>query len=359
MTAVAAATVAVTATRRRGQNVGARRSSSVTVACGGDASRVAGPGDVVRVTYTGTLEDGTVFDTNVGKDPISFTVGGGNMIEGFDKAVTGLKVGDKVSVKFGPEEAYGDRKDGLVITFPKEQAPPNVEMGSSVTLSTPSGGQVRANVISIGDDGAVTVDANPPMAGKVLCFDIELVGFRELMAAAEPPPGMELATFAAGCFWGVELAFQRIPGVISTSVGYAQGEKEKPSYEEVCSKTTGHTEAIRVVFDPKELKFEQLLEKLWERVGGDAVNLNKAGNDEGPQYRSGIYYHSEEQRVLAAESKAALQEELGETVVTEVEEAKPFWMAEDYHQQYLSTGGRNGNPQSAEKGCTDTIRCYG
>lgn len=252
-----------------------------------------------------------------------------------------------------PDQAYGDHNPQFVIDFDLAEAPEGVKLGDEVVLGN-AGRQMPARVIKIAEDGSVTVDANPPLAGKTLTFDIEFVSFKGLLAPSEPPAGMAFGTFAAGCFWGVELVFQRVPGVVSTCVGYAQGEKEKPSYEEVCSKTTGHTEAVRVVYNPNEVSFETLLKTFWERVGRNATTLNIAGNDSGPQYRSGIYFHSEEQRESATKSVKALQERLGEPVVTEVEAAAPFWLAEDFHQQYLEKGG-----QSVEKECIDTIRCYG
>lgn len=269
-----------------------------------------------------------------------------------------MSPGEKKSVTLPPDQAYGERDERLVLSFPAEKVPEGLQVGMQVNLGS-GGRQVPARVTKINPDGSAELDCNNEMAGKTLLFDVELVGFKELVAPATAPTGKALGTFAAGCFWGVELAFQRVPGVESTSVGYAQGQLEKPTYEDICSGTSGHTEAVRVVYDPNEVTFEQLLTTFWERVGKNATTLNLAGNDSGPQYRSGIYFHSEEQKAIAEKSVAELQERLGEKVVTEVEAAAPFWFAEDYHQQYLSKGGRFGRPQSAEKGCTDTIACYG
>lgn len=344
----------------RSRQWSSRRHIGATARAAGAAGeqRVAQDGDAVRVHYEGRLEDGTVFDTSRKRgSPLTFSLGAQQVVPGFEKAVLGLSEGEKVTVTIPPEEAYGERNEEYVLSVPAKFVPEGVEVGMRVGLG--EGQQVQATITEICEDGSVKVDANPPLAGKTLTFDIELVGFRELLAPETAPEGLELATFAAGCFWGVELAFQRVPGVVSTSVGYAQGEKEQPTYEEVCQATTGHTEAVRVVFDPSEVSFGTLLDTFWERVGKNATTLNVAGNDEGPQYRSGIYFHSEEQQQIAEKSRAELQTKLGEDVVTEVEEAKPFWNAEDSHQQYLEKGGVAGSPQSAEKGCTDTIRCYG
>jgi peptide-methionine (S)-S-oxide reductase len=169
--------------------------------------------------------------------------------------------------------------------------------------------------------------------------------------------GWAVATFAGGCFWGVELAFQRVPGVMDTSVGYTQGHEEKPIYEDVCSGGSGHTEAVQVFYDPAVVSFEELLNVLWSRI--NPTTLNRQGNDVGPQYRSGIYPHTENQFEVAMRSVKKEQEKHRSPIVTEVKPAKIYWPAEDYHQHYLAKGGRFGAGQSVEKNCTDPIRCYG
>lgn len=172
-----------------------------------------------------------------------------------------------------------------------------------------------------------------------------------------PGEGLQFAEFGAGCFWGVELAFQRVPGVFKTEVGYTQGANDKPTYEQVCSGRTGHVEAVRVVYDPKEVNYDDLLALFWKRH--DPTTLNRQGGDTGTQYRSGIYFFSPEQETTAKASLAAHQAKIGRTIVTEVVPAKMWYPAESYHQQYLAKGGRIGMAQSAAKGCTDPIRCYG
>jgi methionine-S-sulfoxide reductase len=163
----------------------------------------------------------------------------------------------------------------------------------------------------------------------------------------------EKATFAAGCFWSVELAFQRLPGVLRTAVGYIGGKSESPSYRAVSSGRSGHAEAVEVVFDPSRLAYEELLAALWDRH--DPTTLNRQANDVGTQYRSGIYAHSPEQAAEARKSLAAEQARLGVRIVTEIVEPAPtFWPAEDYHQQYLEKGG-----QTADKGAEQFIKCYG
>lgn len=170
-------------------------------------------------------------------------------------------------------------------------------------------------------------------------------------------PDHEFAEFGAGCFWGVELAFQRVAGVGKTEVGYSQGHTPDPNYKLVCTGTTNHVEVVRVQFDPKVSSYTDLLALFWSRH--DPTSINRQGNDVGAQYRSGIYYYSETQARLAQESKEAKQLELKEKIVTEILPAKRFYRAEEYHQQYLEKGGGQGNKQSAAKGCNDPIRCYG
>ncbi|XP_074268808.1 peptide methionine sulfoxide reductase-like [Silene latifolia] len=171
-------------------------------------------------------------------------------------------------------------------------------------------------------------------------------------------PALELAQFGAGCFWGVELAFQRVPGVVKTEVGYSQGDVLDPNYKLVCTGTTNHVEVVRVHFDPTACPYSNLLDLFWSRH--DPTTVNRQAGDVGTQYRSGIYYYNETQARLAQESKEAKQLELKDKkIVTEILPAKRFYRAEEYHQQYLEKGGRNGAGQSAAKGCNDPIRCYG
>ncbi len=221
-----------------------------------------------------------------------------------------------------------------------------------------------------------------------------------------PGPGLAMATFAGGCFWSVELAYQREPGVTRTSVGYCQGTTANPTYEQTCSGRTGarvrtrvaptciapharaadprawrlsaprharallsyarrarlprcagHTEAVLVEYDPKLVSYERLCEVLWSKI--DATQADGQGGDRGTQYRTGIYYHDDAQKAAAIASRAAEQARLGRTIQTEVFPAKQWWDAEKYHQQYLAKGGRFGRAQSTEKGCNDPIRCYG
>src|SRR3954466_5167368 len=151
------------------------------------------------------------------------------------------------------------------------------------------------------------------------------------------PEGLEQAIVGMGCFWGAERIFWQAPGVYTTAVGYAGGSTPNPTYEEVCSGRTGHTEAVLVVFDPLLTSYEQILKLFWE--GHDPTQGMRQGNDVGTQYRSAIYYASDEQRAAAEASRDAFQERLtaaghGE-ISTEIAPAGPFYLAEAYHQQYL------------------------
>ena len=151
------------------------------------------------------------------------------------------------------------------------------------------------------------------------------------------PDGLEQAVFGLGCFWGAERKFWETPGVYTTAVGYAGGFTPNPSYEEVCSGLTGHTEAVLVVYDPKQVTYEPLLKVFWE--AHDPTQGMRQGNDAGTQYRSAIYTYSDEQRTLAEASREAFQTALADAkygdITTEIREAPDFYYAEPYHQQYL------------------------
>ena len=146
---------------------------------------------------------------------------------------------------------------------------------------------------------------------------------------------MEKAPFAAGCFWGVEAAFRQIPGVVATRVGYTGGHTDDPTYERVCSHTTGHAEAVEVTFDPERVSYEQLLDVFWTKH--NPTTRNRQGLDIGDQYRSSIFFHSPEQQEAAERTKESEQAKVHwpKKIVTEIVPAPEFHEAEDYHQQYL------------------------
>lgn len=153
---------------------------------------------------------------------------------------------------------------------------------------------------------------------------------------------MEKATFAAGCFWGVEANFRRIKGVIATAVGYTGGNFEDPTYEDVCTGRTGHAEAVDILFDPALVSYEQLLEVFWNIH--DPTTLNRQGPDIGNQYRSAIFYHSQDQKTTATVSRERAQEsgKFKRPIVTEIVPSSTFYRAEEYHQQYFEKGGIGG-----------------
>ncbi|KAJ2721420.1 hypothetical protein GGI07_003985 [Coemansia sp. Benny D115] len=166
-------------------------------------------------------------------------------------------------------------------------------------------------------------------------------------------PDSKFATFAAGCFWSVELVYQRKEGVLQTQVGYTGGREGPTTYEQVCSGTTGHAEAVRVEFDPKVISYDELLTIFWNKH--NPTQGNRQGNDVGSQYRSAIFYHDDVQKTLAEASKAERQKQYTSPITTEIKPIGTFYPAENYHQQYLE----NRTGQCASKGCTDNIRCYG
>jgi peptide-methionine (S)-S-oxide reductase len=147
------------------------------------------------------------------------------------------------------------------------------------------------------------------------------------------------ATFGAGCFWGVEAAYRQIPGVLSTAVGYLGGTLENPTYYDVCTGRTGHAEVVQVEYDPSHLTYDDLLTVFWENH--DPTTLNRQGPDVGTQYRSAIFYHDDEQKEAAIKSKEERDRSgrYRRPIVTEITPATEFYMAEDYHQQYLEKRG--------------------
>jgi len=228
-----------------------------------------------------------------------------------------------------------------------------VQVGTELQLAN----GMTCRVVAVTDDD-VTIDANPPLAGATYTANVTL---DEIESGPSPeqfmyvPQGVQerrydVLTVALGCFWGGELAYMRVPGVVGTAVGYTQGTVEDPTYQQVCSGTTGHTEAIQVIYDPSVVTYQQLVQLGMDRLGPSKFLLNQVGNDRGTQYRHGIYYHNDEQMNIAQ----VIIKSYGDTCRTECMPAMKFWTAEEYHQQYLLKGG-----QSAKKNAKETIRCYG
>ncbi len=149
----------------------------------------------------------------------------------------------------------------------------------------------------------------------------------------------EKATFGAGCFWGIEAAFRQVPGVVSTAVGYMGGATEEPTYRQVCSGRTGHAEVVQVEYDPERLSYDEVLAVFWDNH--DPTTLNRQGPDVGTQYRSAVFFHDEAQEAAARRSIEQLEasRRFRRPIVTEVTPGSTFWLAEDYHQQYLEKRG--------------------
>jgi peptide-methionine (S)-S-oxide reductase len=157
----------------------------------------------------------------------------------------------------------------------------------------------------------------------------------------------ETATLAGGCFWCMEAEYQTVPGVLKITSGFAGGNVPNPSYEDVCTGTTGHAEAIQIQYDPSKISYDKILDLFWK--AHDPTTLNRQGNDEGTQYRSVIFYGDDAQKALAEKSKAAAQKEFSSPIVTEIVPLKAFYPAEGYHQNYFNNNP--GNPY-----CTFVIR---
>lgn len=149
----------------------------------------------------------------------------------------------------------------------------------------------------------------------------------------------EIATFGAGCFWGIEAAFQRVPGVIDTAVGYSGGHTTNPTYKDVCTDETGHAEVVQVTFDPAQVSYQQLLDVFWQIH--DPTQVNRQGPDFGTQYRTAIFTHSPEQENIARQSRIAAEAsgKFNRPIATEITSAGPFYRAEEYHQKYLAKRG--------------------
>ena len=169
---------------------------------------------------------------------------------------------------------------------------------------------------------------------KILIVIPLLLNFN-LHAELKTGPQTETATFAAGCFWGVEEFFRKVPGVLKTQVGYTGGKTLNPKYDQMHDGKTGHAESLEIVFDPNVVSYESLMDRFYKMH--DPTTLNRQGNDEGNQYRSAIFYNSEKQKneALAFKNKVEKSKAWKKTIVTEVVTAQKFWPAEDYHQKYL------------------------
>lgn len=291
--------------------------------------------DFVKVDLSIT-KNGVTVETPFDQGICSFVIDGGRFFPQLNSLAATTSVGE--TAKFISSVADFDPE--LTANIPLENAPGGLRIGDVVKMS--NGLSVRVTDIT---DKFVSIDGNQPLAGQDLHFEMKIL-------ERYPISFLSQATFAAGCFWGLELAFQRVSGVAYTAVGYTHGQQDDPTYEEVCSGETGHAEAVTLLYNPAEVSYDELLNVFWGRH--DPTQLNGQGNDIGTQYRGGIYYHTEDQRVAAVSSMAGLQDSLGKPLATELLASTKFWPSEDYHQQYLEKGG-----QSAKKTAVEKIRCYG
>lgn len=187
----------------------------------------------------------------------------------------GLEVGQSRRTRIETDRAYGERTEEMIFSVERNAFPTGVpvEIGKQVPLSN----GMSATIVEM-TDSSVKLDANHELAGKPLTFEMQLVAFAETVLSPVSD-GLERAIFGLGCFWGAELAYQRVKGVVSTKVGYTQGSMDNPTYQQVCSGSTGHTESVAVDFDPSVVSFEELLELFWSRLGDSALTLNQVGND--------------------------------------------------------------------------------
>lgn len=307
-------------------------------------------GDIVTINFE-LISKGFVteplFDMS---GEVSFVLGWGNYLPGLHDLIMNMVEGSSVE-NINIDAGWGSRNLDLVFQVPKSSVEDfSVEIGTELYVKS------HKVIVSAIHDDTIEIDANPPLAGMSYSCSLELLEielFPEMMleySSETPSNKYHVATFGLGCFWGAELAFMREPGVVGTKVGFTQGSTMNPTYDDVCSGVTGHVEAILVIYDSQITSYESLVKLAIERLGDSVYLLNQVGNDVGSQYRSGIYYHNDDQY---SKAKKAIQN-LGEGCTVELLPAKKFYDADNYHQQYLLKGG-----QSAKKNAKEFIRCYG
>jgi len=335
-------------------------------------------GDIVTIDLALLPENGYVpehlFDSS---GEITFVVGWGNYLPGLHEMLLNgdISKGDSVS-NVSVDAGFGNRNPEMVIEVPKKNLKKIQNMEKIVPNATLNlQGGIKVTVLDVTED-TILVDANHPLAGssyscslKVLDIDRFSIDKLEFKGDDQQDPlsesitsPFEIATFAMGCFWGVELALMRTPGVVGTRAGYTQGRLEDPSYEEIREGNTGHREAVMVIYDPQVVSYKDILAVYNARLAVTATEYFKldifAEEDDDDEsspdsvYKHGIYFHNEEQKKLAREYIDSIKDIRYCDV--ELKPAAVFYSAEDHHQQYLYKGG-----QAARKGCRETIRCYG
>jgi len=335
-------------------------------------------GDIVTVEIELTPENGFVpenlFDS---AGEISFVVGWGNYLPGLHELLLDdMSIGDKVA-NLSIDAGFGRHSSEMVIEVPKSNLKKVQKIEKIVPNSTLNlQGGIQVTVLDVTKD-TIIVDANHPLAGssyscnlKVLDvnpYPVEKLVYKDICGDEQSLSSLssspyEVATFAMGCFWGVELAFMRTPGVVGTRAGYTQGIIENPSYEEIKEGHSGYREAVMVIYDSRVVSYGDILAVYNQRLAVTAPEYFKLdifaedddGNESSPdsQYQHGIYFHNDKQRKLAC----AFIKSIKDIRYCEIElkPATVFYSAEEKHQQYLYKGG-----QAARKGCRETIRCYG
>jgi len=313
------------------------------------------PGDVVTVNYTlkpdGDFVPNPLFDDGT----VSFILDGGNYLPALHTIVAKLSPGETQSCTM--DAGYGEPREELIATVSIASSgisKNELSIGKELFLAN----GMQCTIVDVDEEEETfTIDANHQLAGATYSAEVTMEGFEsgpsdgQFMYSPEGVPGskFDVLTIALGCFWGGELAYMRVPGVVGSYVGYTQGQTDDPTYQEVCSGSSGHTEAMQVIFDTTKVSYEELVKVGMEKLGDSRNLVNQVGNDQGTQYRHGVYYHNFEQMMLA---KSVIGSYTG--CVSECMEATKFYKAEEYHQQYLLKGG-----QSAKKNAQEIIRCYG
>jgi peptide-methionine (S)-S-oxide reductase len=319
------------------------------------------------------LVDGVVHSANDSPVELTFSLGMGNYLPGLHDVVSQMQIGDEITTLI--DAGWGDYHPDWVYKLPLSSVDKAqsdlLKIGTQLQLSN----GLVCHVTEI-DGEQFTIDCNHPMAGTSYQANIKLVAVEEGPSdiavfgnTQKSTSRYETAVFALGCFWGAELLFMRVPGVVGTAVGYTKGgdksisssvQQDKvaitmqdvvpPTYEQVCTGTTGYTEAVAVTYDSTKVSFSRLVQIAMDRLGENKYLKNQVGNDKGTQYRHGVYYANPDQAKVARE----ILQGFGDDCVTECLPTTRFYYAEDYHQQYLLKGG-----QSARKNDPAVIRCYG
>jgi len=360
--------------------------SIVTIDC-----RLVPEGDFIPEPLIDGIFIGNNSKSNNSKNNIrrlAFVLGKGNYLPGLHALVSTMEIGEATS-GVSIDAGWGSHDPQMVVTMDFESAAAGInkdqiKVGTELYLQSSSSSQMKCTVTEI-TDTTFTLDANPPLAGASYAASVTLLSVEDGPWDDDQPfkhdnennNKYQVAMFALGCFWGAELNYQRHVGVVGTMVGYTQGPMTNnnnnnnlspaPTYEEVCSGTTGFVEAVAVTYDSTVVSFETLVRfAMDDCLGEDKYLKNQVGNDKGTQYRHGIYYYqttattttttNTKNQSQKQQSQVALDiiNSYGPECVTECLPATKFYPAEEYHQQYLLKGG-----QSARKNDTTTIRCYG